>query len=57
MNERQQKILKALANRPCATLGPIDLIDDDYNSLVQEGYINEYWGSGGVMCRVTEKTK
>lgn len=54
MNDRQKKLLDALASRPCATLGPCDLIDEDYTALVRKRLIKEYWGGGGVMCAITE---
>lgn len=54
MTGRQEKLLYALAKRPCATLGPCDLIDEDYLSLVRNGYIREYWGGGGVHCVATD---
>jgi hypothetical protein len=54
MTPRQLEMLTALANRPCATLGPCDLIDADYSKLVRLELVHEYWGSGGVMCSATE---
>ena len=50
-------MLLALSKRPCGTLGPVDFIDPDYIILKDTGLVEEYWGSGGVMCTVTEKAK
>lgn len=54
LTERQTRMLHALAARPCATLGPVDLIDQDYTALVKAGHIQEYWGGGGVHCVITD---
>ena len=54
MTPRQLEMLSAIANRPCATLGPCDLIDADYGELVRLKMVREYWGIGGVMCSATE---
>ena len=54
LNQRQLQMLHALRKRPCATLGPSDLIDKDYLTLAKLGYVKEYWGTGGVHCTVSD---
>lgn len=47
LSERQLAMLRAMSARGgCMTIGPVDAIDPDYNSLLAADLVKEYWGSG-----------